>query len=108
VLIYLFLALPAHASAAATPTINFQARLLNAPGAVVPDGNYNVEFKLYNSATSSGSSQGSCTGDAHCLWVETYTGANVVSVTDGYLTVALGSLNAFPSTINWIRVCILA
>ena len=92
--------LQAHASAASS-TINFQARLLNAAGSIVPDGTYNVEFKLYNAATSSGSSQGSCTGDANCLWVETYTGANAVRVTDGYLTVSLGSLDAFPSTINW-------
>src|SRR5450432_3647576 len=60
--------------AAAASTINFQARLLAASGVVVPDGYYHVEFKLYNASTSSGSSQGSCSGDANCLWVENYTG----------------------------------
>ena len=92
---------PAQTYAAANSSINFQARLLNTGGAIVPDGNYNVEFKLYNASTSTGSSQGSCTGDTHCLWTETYTGGNVVRVADGYLTVNLGSITSFPTTINW-------
>ncbi|HJP96741.1 MAG TPA: hypothetical protein VJ843_05240, partial [Candidatus Saccharimonadales bacterium] len=54
------------ASAATSQTINFQARLMQSSGAIVPDGTYNVEFKLYNALTSSGSSQGSCTGDSAC------------------------------------------
>ena len=53
-----------HVGAAATSTVNFQARLMTGAGSVVPDGDYNVEFKLYNALSSSGSSQGSCTGDA--------------------------------------------
>ncbi len=89
------------ANASSNSTINFQARLLTSAGTIVPDGNYNVEFKLYNAATSSGSSQGSCSGDSNCLWVETWTGGNTVRVVNGYLSVQLGSLTAFPSTINW-------
>jgi hypothetical protein len=89
-----------NALAATSNTINFQARLLTAAGAVVPDGNYNVEFKLYTSLSSSGSSQGSCTGDSACVWVETRTSGNTVRVVNGYLTVNLGSVNAFGS-INW-------
>lgn len=88
------------AAAATSSTINFQARLLTAAGNVVPDGQYNVEFKLYNAVTSSGSSQGSCTGDAACVWVESRTAANRVRVVNGYLTVNLGSVTAFGS-INW-------
>ena len=87
--------------AATTNTINFQARLMTAAGAIVPDGNYNVEFKLYNASSSSGSSQGSCTGDSACLWTETRTSGDVVRVANGYLTVNLGSVTSFPSTINW-------
>lgn len=89
------------AYAATNSTINFQAKLMSAAGAIAPDGNYNVEFKLYNASTSSGSTQGSCTGDAACQWVETRNGANQVQVKNGYLTVNLGSVTAFPSTINW-------
>lgn len=94
--------LPAKAAYAATnSTINFQARLLTSSGGIVPDGSYNVEFKLYNASSSSGSSQGSCLGDAACLWTETRTSGNKVTVKAGYLTVALGSVTAFPTTINW-------
>lgn len=82
-------------------TINFQARLLTAAGAVVPDGQYNVEFKLYNALSSTGSSQGSCSGDSACLWTETRTTSNKVRVVNGYLTVNLGSVTAFGGTINW-------
>lgn len=89
------------AVAATNSTINFQARLLTGTGAVVPDGDYNVEFKLYDNLSSSGSSQGSCSGDAHCLWVETRTSASTVHVVNGYLTVDLGGVAAFPTTINW-------
>ena len=37
----------AQAAAGINKTINFQGRLLNAQGAVVADGNYNMEFKIY-------------------------------------------------------------
>ena len=88
-------------TAATNSTINFQARLLTSSGALVPDGNYNVEFKLYNALTSSGSSQGSCSGDSHCLWVETRTTTNQVRVANGYLTVNLGDVQAFSTSLNW-------
>lgn len=70
--------------------LNFQARLLGSSGAIVADGNYHVEFKLYNAASG---------GSA--LWTETRTTGNLVSVKSGYLSVQLGSVNAFPSSINW-------
>jgi hypothetical protein len=92
---------PVRVEAAANSTINFQARLMTASGGIVADGTYNVEFKLYNASSSSGSSQGSCAGDAACQWTETRTGGNKVTVRAGYLTVNLGSVSSFPSTINW-------
>ncbi|MEK7152471.1 MAG: hypothetical protein AAB834_00860, partial [Patescibacteria group bacterium] len=90
-----------HAIAATNSTINFQARLLTAAGNIVPDGQYNVEFKLYNASSSSGSSQGSCAGDSACLWTETRITTDKVRVVNGYLTVNLGSITSFASTINW-------
>lgn len=86
--------------AATNSTVNFQARLMTATGTIVPDGNYNVEFKLYDAASSSGSSQGSCTGDSACLWAETRTTTDRVRVVNGYLTVNLGSVTALPA-IDW-------
>jgi hypothetical protein len=88
---------PARAAASTSNTINFQARLETAAGAIVPDGNYNVEFKLYSVATL---------GSAE--WTEDYTynsgpGSTDVRlrVANGYLTANLGSITAFPGTINW-------
>ncbi|HEY1835786.1 MAG TPA: hypothetical protein VGG13_03115 [Candidatus Saccharimonadales bacterium] len=98
-----FVAAPT-ALAATNNTINFQARLESASGSIVPDGYYDVEFKLYT-VSSSGTAE----------WTEDYTynsgsgqcsgplGGNDcrVQVSNGYLSVNLGSISSFPSTINW-------
>lgn len=85
-------------TAATNSTLNFQARLQNASGGIVADGYYNIEFKLY--AASSGGS---------ALWTESYLDTNGTSagndfrvrVKNGYVSVNLGSLSAFPGTISW-------
>jgi hypothetical protein len=87
------------ATAAAVSTINFQARLLTAAGATVPDGNYNVEFKLYN-ACSVVAASGGCSTFSGNVWTETRTTTNRVRTVNGYLTVNLGSVAAF-SGVNW-------
>jgi hypothetical protein len=92
---------PAPASAATSNYLNFQSRLLTNTGSVVADGNYNIEFKIYNASSSSGSSQGSCSGDSNCLWTETRTSANQVRVVNGYLSVNLGSVTALSAITNW-------
>ena len=45
---------PTPVYAATSSTINFQARLLNASGNTVPDGFYNIQFKLYDGGTAGG------------------------------------------------------
>lgn len=76
------------AYAAPNAELNFQARLLAANGAIAPDGNsYSVQFKLYNVA-SGGTAQ----------WTETQSS---VTVKSGYLSVHLGVVTPFPSTIDW-------
>jgi hypothetical protein len=102
---YIYLYTPAFApvaNAAANNTINFQARLLTNTGALVPDGYYNVEFKLYD-AVSGGT----------LLWTDSRYDTNGVTagndyriqVMNGYLTVSLGDTSAggtaFPGTIDW-------
>ena len=86
------LAKPGQTAAATNNVINFQARLETSAGAIVPDGNYNVQFKLYNVSTG---------GTA--LWTESYlnSASQGIQVVNGYLTANLGSITAFPSTINW-------
>jgi len=80
-------------------TMNFQGRLLSASGSTVPDGYYNLQFKLYTTSTN---------GTGTNLWTETYYDANGatagsdnrVRVVNGYFSVNLGSQTAF-SGINW-------
>ncbi|MCB9839527.1 tail fiber domain-containing protein [Candidatus Nomurabacteria bacterium] len=92
------------ASALTNNTINFQARLLTNTGALVPDGNYHIEFKLYDSLAAGGSSQGVCSTNSStddCWWRETRTTGNLVSVKNGYISVALGSVTPFGANIPW-------
>jgi type 1 fimbria pilin len=53
------------AQAATSSNLNFQARLLTNTGGIVPDGNYNIDFKIYNADSTTGS-VGSCS--SACLW----------------------------------------
>ncbi len=88
------LAQPAQTLAATSDTINFQARLELSNGAIAPDGTYNVEFNLYSNSGATGSPE----------WTEDHlvgTSSIGISVANGYLTANLGSITAFPSTINW-------
>ena len=81
-----------HVSAATSNQLNFQGRLLTASGALVPDGTYNVQFNLYYVSTG-GSSQ----------WTETRTnqGGTPVTIQNGYYSVYLGEVTAFPGSIDW-------
>ena len=101
VMTYFLAATPMAAQAATDSTLNFQARLENSSGAIAPDGTYTISFHLFNASSSSGSTDTACGTDANCEWTEEYTGGNAVHVANGYLTVNLGSITAFPNTINW-------
>lgn len=87
------------AQAATSSTLNFQARLMKADGSIVPDGKYNIEFKLYSTPDTRATEQGVCADS--CVWMETRTGSNAVMVKNGYVTVSLGSVNPFGNNINW-------
>lgn len=78
--------------AAASSTLNFQARLLDASGQLVADGSYNIQFNLYTTPTGGTS-----------LWTETrsVSAAQGVTVKNGYFSVSLGEVTAFPGTISW-------
>lgn len=98
--------------AATSSNLNFQARIANANGSSVPDGLYNIQFKLYDGGTQGGAAgtgqANSGTGGTH-LWTESYFDSNGVTagndnrarVVNGYVSVNLGSQTAFPGTINW-------
>ncbi len=93
----------AHAAQAApgiNSTLNFQARLQTASGAVVPDGHYNIQFKIYQDGAGTTANNPGGT----LKWTETYInngGTNGVSVKNGYLSVSLGEKNPFGTQVDW-------
>lgn len=95
-----YVMLPARAVTGVNEQINYQARLLNNAGAVVPDGTYNLEFKIYQDGTGCVDSGTSPCGGT-LKWTETRTGSNKVAVTNGYFSVQLGAVAAFGGNIDW-------
>ena len=79
--------------------INFQGRLFNGQGAIVPDGSYNIQFKIYESG--SGTTAGN--PDGTLLWTENHLNddSNGVLVKNGYMAVELGAITPFGSLIDW-------
>lgn len=99
VVVSVFFTHKASAVAGINQQMNFQARLLNAQGAVVPDGSYNIQFKIYQdgAGTAAGNPGGTL------KWTEsrlnqTSTGVTVIN---GYMSVQLGSVNPFASQVDW-------
>jgi hypothetical protein len=90
----------AHAVPNVTKTLTFQGRLTSATGAVVPDGRYNIQFKLYQDGS------GAATGnpDGTLKWTESYVnngGTSGVEVKNGFFSVNLGSSNPFGTSVDW-------
>lgn len=95
----LLFASASHAIPSTNKTINFEGRLLTAAGAVVPDGNYNLQFKIYQDGA--GSAAGNPGGSLK--WTESYTNGsgNGVEVKNGFMSVSLGSVNPFGTSVDW-------
>ncbi|MBC7512216.1 hypothetical protein H7142_00970 [Candidatus Saccharibacteria bacterium] len=94
---------PVAAVAGINEQINFQGRLFNGQGAVVPDGYYNIQFKIYQDGD--GLSVGNTTGSpaGSLKWTESFLNTNGkgVQVKNGYMSVELGSVNPFGSQVDW-------
>lgn len=88
----------AHAGPGINQQINFQGRLLTSSGATVPDGYYNLQFKIYQDGT--GTTAGNPGGTLK--WTESWLnqGGNGVMVKNGYMSVQLGSLSPL-SSVDW-------
>lgn len=96
----LFLANFAAAAPSTDRVINFQGRLQTASGAVVPDGYYNIQFKIYQGG--SGSAAGNPGGSLN--WTESYVNNSTnagVQVKNGLFSVSLGSKTSFGSSVDW-------
>lgn len=76
-------------------TINYQGLLKDTSGVIVPNGNYSITFKLYDS--ESGGTE---------LWSET----KLVHVIDGIVNTRLGNLTSIPASIfagmTWLGITI--
>lgn len=92
-----------HAATGINQQINFQGRLLNAQGATVPDGYYNIQFKIYQDGD--GQTVGNTTGSpaGTLKWTESHlnSAGKGVLVRNGFLSVELGSVTAFGSSVDW-------
>lgn len=96
----LFFSVVTHAAPGTNQTISFQGRLLTSAGTPVPDGFYNIQFKIYQDGT--GASVGNPGGTLK--WTESYINngsQNGVKVANGYMSVSLGSVTPFGSSVDW-------
>lgn len=96
----LFFADAVKATTGTNQTMSFQARLLQASGAVVPDGYYNIQFKIYQDGP--GNVAGNTGGTLE--WTESYInngGTSGVQVKNGYLSVNLGTNTPFGTSVDW-------
>jgi hypothetical protein len=71
--------------------INFQGKLTDSSNVAVPDGDYNMEFKLWTTSTA--------TSTDYLKWTETCTSTNKITVTNGLFSHLLGSVNSLPDDI---------
>lgn len=97
----LFFNVATHAAPGVNQTIGFQGRLLDVNGNIVRDGYYNIQFKIYQGGT--GTQAGNPNGELK--WTETYinngTATGAVEVKNGFLSVNLGSINPFGTSVDW-------
>jgi hypothetical protein len=73
---------------AAPGKINYQGRLTDAAGTAKPDGQYNMKFRIYDSASG-----------GTLLWSETRETTNRVTVTNGQFNVRLGAVTTIPDSV---------
>lgn len=94
---------PAHAVTGINQRINFQGRLLNSQGAVVPDGYYNIQFKIYQDGDGLTADNATGSPAGVLKWTESHLNVNSqgVIVKNGFMSVDLGSVVAFGSSIDW-------
>lgn len=73
---------------AAPGKINYQGRLATAAGVNMPDGQYNMKFRIYSVASGGAA-----------LWTEVRETTNRVTVSNGQFNVQLGAVTVIPSSV---------
>ena len=89
-----------HAAPGINEKMSFQGRLLTPSGGLVPDGRYNMQFKIYQG----GSGNAADNPDGDLAWHESYVNNNAnegVVIKNGYFSVDLGSKTAFGDSVDW-------
>lgn len=82
--------------------ISFQGKLVNTNGTNLPDGTYNLQFKVYQDGNGCvGSGTTPCGGTLKWTESRLVSASQGVTVTAGTFQVNLGSVNAFASQIDW-------
>jgi hypothetical protein len=86
----------AHAAAGINPELSFEGKVVDASGQNIPDGTYNMEFKVYQDGTSSGAG-------STLKWTEDrlVSAGNGVTFNSGTFQVNLGSVNPFGASVDW-------
>src|SRR5665647_348904 len=99
----LYLGQPVNAATGVSQQINFQGRLLNSQGATVPDGYYNIQFKIYQDGDGQSAANATGSPAGSLKWTESDLNANSqgVEVKNGFLSVQLGVVTPFGSNIDW-------
>jgi hypothetical protein len=89
----------AQAAAGINQRLNFQGRLYDSAGAVLSDGDYNMEFKIVQDGDGCNPTSGTFPCSGTVQWTETRTGSNKVTLKNGYFSVELGSVTSLPTSI---------
>ena len=96
------------ASTGTEAEMSFEGKIVNSTGQNIPDGNYNMEFRIYTGCTNEPASNTGCTP----VWTEDYLNNNTqgITFTSGTYQVSLGSICTFAgstcenntnSAVNW-------
>ncbi len=88
ILLACFAFLSARPVSAVPSTMNFQGRLADASGTIVPDGLYNMQFKLFTVSTGGSN-----------VWNETRETTNRVQVTNGLFSTKLGEVTPISASL---------
>jgi hypothetical protein len=84
------------AAAGINSQLSFEGKIVKSDGTNITNGTYNMEFKIYQDGTNTGSG-------STLKWTEDRLvgGSGGVTLTDGTFQVNLGSVNPFGSQVDW-------
>jgi len=84
-----------YAASGINPELSFEGKIVTASGINIPNGTYNMEFKIYSGGTA--------TGGGTLVWTEDWLvgGSGGVTFNSGTFQVNLGSITPFGSSVNW-------